>query len=146
MILHYRLIFCTSEDNFERVKTLLRKEYGLVPPLIADEERLRRQLVWENAAGLGMFRVHFNPGQKEIRFDNPKTKEKRYLEVTNSSSEPTITFTYWDQRVDKATEEGDPMKKVYLGVYKLLRPVTVLNGGAIKDGNFVKINLESLLS
>ena len=140
MIQYAAVVFWTSESNFEKVKTMLRSEFGLVPPLIADEERLRRQLVWEDSSKVGRWRVNFSPGQRYYRCDHPKTGEKRMFKREGFTAGPNMLFRYWSQRLDDITTEKDPMKAAYLRTYEILKPVKATDGNSCQD-----INLEELL-
>ncbi|MBR9691750.1 hypothetical protein GOV06_03100 [Candidatus Woesearchaeota archaeon] len=125
MIEYPAVVFWTDESNFEGIKAVLRDEFGLVAPTIADEERLRRQLVWEDDSNVGRYRVNFAPEHKQMRMDDPKTGKVRYITIDNFTSGAKVAFRYWSQRLDEETEKKDPMKTAYLKIYESLKPVKV---------------------
>lgn len=142
MILHHQIIFFASQETFGDVKALLKDKYGLVSPTIADEERLDRQLVWEDEQKIGRFRVNFSYGQKFMRQDIYGCNKARYVERTDEGAQPNIMFRYWGQRLNESILQNDPMLQVYLGVYELLKPVKVVTGFNYID---ISMSLDNLL-
>jgi hypothetical protein len=130
--------FWTDESNFESVKSMLKSEFGLVPPQIADEEREKNQLVWEDKAGVGRYRVNFRPGQSEIVMRG-KGDSERVVPITGFIARAKISFRYWAQRLDDSTIETDPMREAYLRTYEMLRPVIVT------DALCLELNLDKLV-
>lgn len=114
-------IFWTEVENFDKVKDYLRHEYGLVPPL--GNNVTEYYLVYENERLVqgpqkGVYRVNFQPAHNHG---------------------PYIGFRYYVSRLNPEIEREDPMKRVMLEVYDILKPVKVTNW-AIEP-----INLEQIL-
>lgn len=135
MIAHHFVFFFTPEYNFDKIKTMLKEEFGLVPPLDANEERLKRQLVWEDSTGLGRYRVNLTLYHKATRSDSKGV----WTRAPEFDSPPSIHFRYWSQRLNEETIKNDPMRPAYLRAYELLKPVKVT------DCLVQEINLEKLL-
>ena len=123
MINYHAVVFWTDSSNFDSVKHLLKSQFGLVNPKEASEERLKRQLVWENNKGIGIYRVNFSKGQKELQ--SRLTDKGRCPDVPEEFSGPKIIFRYWSKRLDKKTISEDTMKDAYLATYALIKPVAV---------------------
>ena len=83
-----------NEGNIDRVVSMLKNEFGLVPS--DDGKRPEREfLVWEDNEGIGRYRVHIYENQHSTKFGG------------NADS---FGFTYWTRGITEKVVRTDPMK------------------------------------
>lgn len=116
-LVNYReIIFWTNEAKIDKVRNMLMKEHGLVPPKDDPFQRTEEEvLVWEDKQGTGRYRVEFN-------LYHPKG--------------PIIYFRYWTEKLIPKIGEEDPMLEVLRKTYKLIKPadkIKDLTGGFLKE-------------
>lgn len=113
------IYFWTEEANFEKVREMLKSQFGLIPPINDPAERTEREILVYTENKFGIYRVHFNAFHKDGS---------------------CIGFRDWYFNPDHEIWKRNPMKEAVKRTYELLRPVRV-------TGNFQQdLDLESLLS
>ena len=114
MIFQYAFLVPSKEDLLDRTVEILRSEYGLVD---ADPSKMMStirhiptnmekypQLVWEDEAGVGRYRVKM-------------AREKKTIDGINHD---LFMFQYWinPKKASKEVWEKDPMKEVIQRIWQ----------------------------